>query len=400
MNTVVNIHGNYAVWLGLLLWYSFVLAAQGQTLTLPRNGTARVDLRAIGYARYQEPEVPSASPIPIVRTQTALELRPDFLVVYPYARLTVKPRFWAARSKAHSPPPGEWESETDLFLNEAVLRLSLRDDLFLIGGRENLQWGPSLLLSPSNPFIAENVREDAFAEMPGIDYVRAVWVASYSVTASLIANIGEGRHDSLMEEDFRRRYAAKLDLTGAGRYAGFIGSLREDALRRPTLGAYAGANAGEAVVLYAEGQCPPEMDEFQALAGGSYTFWGGGMLSVEFFHNGPGMRSGNDFIPQAAEEPTMAPDAFQGSFAYPRAFFRKNYLYLQYHDTWRDLTEGTLRFTQGLDDGSHRLTGIVRHALNDYFTAFLTGHIERGSANDEFGRLVRGSVAIGLEAVY
>ena len=51
------------------------------------------------------------------------------------------------------------ESDTDAYINEWRLRFRVSDQFFLSLGRENLQWGPSLLLSPSNPFNSGNNRQ-------------------------------------------------------------------------------------------------------------------------------------------------------------------------------------------------------------------------------------------------
>jgi hypothetical protein len=47
-------------------------------------------------------------------------------------------------------------------------------NLYLSYGRENLQWGPSYLFSPSNPFFHDNGRSNPKKEIPGMDFARLV----------------------------------------------------------------------------------------------------------------------------------------------------------------------------------------------------------------------------------
>lgn len=58
------------------------------------------------------------------------------------------------------------------FLNEWIARYRLSDQLFVSYGRENLQWGPSFLLSPSNPFNTQNGQNNPRFLIPGLDYGR------------------------------------------------------------------------------------------------------------------------------------------------------------------------------------------------------------------------------------
>lgn len=370
----------------------------GERAPLPGGGALVVDSRAIAFGLVNDPAVPKESPYSIARFETAAELRPDVRADYPGLRLTAKPRLRLTYRDLYRGVGDQSITEDDLFLNEALVRLSCRDELFLYGGRENLQWGPSYLLSPSNPFSPDNGRENPFAELPGMDYARAVWVATPAVSLSLIAQLGEGRYSPPPDaEPFSRCYAAKLDVTGEGRYAGLVGSAREGASGRPTLGGYAGVNVGEAAILYAEGGLPAQASRAQALTGGSYTFLSGGTLSAEYFYNGGGDRDSLE-APRLPQELTRA--GLPAAASAMSRFRHVNYLFVQYHHSWHDVTELTARYTQGLDDGSSRLTGIVRRALNDYLTVFVTGHLECGEDGAEFGQVLRASVAAGLTAAY
>lgn len=188
---------------------------------------------------------------------------------------------------------GEHEIHSDLFVNEGFIRYRPFDQLLLSVGRENLQWGPSAIMSSSNPFNRANGRNNPRLEMPGLDFVRAVWIPSSSWTLSAIANTGAGRmdtrdpfapvlpasfdrsgagtaslprlgysgswaySDSLQvsggsrSEDFERSYALKLDYTGQSGYFSLIPSWRKDTRYR--LGFFGGWTVSDALLVYAEG---------------------------------------------------------------------------------------------------------------------------------------------------
>ena len=68
----------------------------------------------------------------------------------------------------------------------------MRENLFVSYGRENLQWGPSFLFSPSNPFFQDNGRRNTYLEVPGMDFGRLVFIPASAWAISFIANTGEG----------------------------------------------------------------------------------------------------------------------------------------------------------------------------------------------------------------
>ncbi|MFH0907930.1 MAG: hypothetical protein V1929_04140 [bacterium] len=105
----------------------------------------------------------------------------------------IKPRFVAEELRwDEGTLDGETESDTESYVNEWQLRLSIADRLYASYGRENLQWGPSYLFSPSNPLITDNGQDNPKREVPGLDYAKLLWVPNSGWSVSLIANLDEG----------------------------------------------------------------------------------------------------------------------------------------------------------------------------------------------------------------
>ena len=270
-------------------------------------------------------------------------LRPDFYLHFRRLRFIMKPRLTARWSRWEvGSLEGESNSETDSFVNEWLMSLELPEDIFLSYGRENLQWGPSYLLSPSNPFFRDNGRANPWREVAGMDFARLVWVPSPNWSFSLIANLGEGRQKFISEdieipqiiwrinelqpglieqvnylfEEFEKTYAFKADYTGYRKYLTFIASYREkDRLR---LNGFAGWTVSNALLVYGEASLaqgskalfPVQLGtvedadlpvialsptrensyalELLLLLGGSYTFESGSTITAEYVLNTEG----------------------------------------------------------------------------------------------------------------
>ena len=70
------------------------------------------------------------------------------------------------------------ETDGDAYINELLVTYGITQRLFLSAGRENLQWGPSYLYSPSNPFLGDNGKNNPYLELPGLDYIKSLWIIS------------------------------------------------------------------------------------------------------------------------------------------------------------------------------------------------------------------------------
>jgi len=212
-------------------------------------------LRIIAFSNYQDVANSTQNPendfFRIPRYVTQGELRPDFRFVFRRLDLSAKPRMnirWNVGEDGRV--AGESEVEDDWFINEWLARLTMTENLFVSYGRENLQWGPSYLFSPSNPFFRDNGRDNPKREIPGMDFARLVWLPDFSWSISLIANLDEGEQ-AFPFYGFEKSYALKIDYNGQESYAGLILSRQEQ--DRAKLGFFAGWTATDALLLYGEG---------------------------------------------------------------------------------------------------------------------------------------------------
>ncbi len=194
------------------------------------------------------------------------ELRPDLRLSLPNLDLSAKPRVRLDYSSwEDGTRKGDSDWDHDFFINEWLARVKVRENLFVSYGRENLQWGPSYLFSPSNPFFQDNGRRNTFLEVPGMDFGRLVWIPAASCSFSFIANTDPGLNKTTgpgaflsgtPPPPFERTYTVKADYTGREAYASLTLSRRQDA--ENVLGFFGGWTATDAILLYAEGPLPKE----------------------------------------------------------------------------------------------------------------------------------------------
>ena len=116
-------------------------------------------MRALVFGTYQDVADSSQNPdnafFRIPRHQMEMELRPDARLNWKWLDLSIKPRLNLEWSEwEDGPRDGDSEVDDDWFVNEWLGRARLTEGLFASYGRENLQWGPSYLISPSNPFFS------------------------------------------------------------------------------------------------------------------------------------------------------------------------------------------------------------------------------------------------------
>jgi len=315
-------------------------------------------------------------------------LRLDLGYRHDRIKLEVKPRLDVTRREwRFGVKEGEKETDTDAFVNEWLFRYRFSERISASYGRENLQWGPAFLTSPSNPFIEINGKSNPYLEVPGLDYAKIGWIPDSTWSGELIANTDEGRVDPV--EPFRKTFAGKLDYVGVGRYGSMILSHREGGATR--FGGYGGATISDALLGYVEGDIGSGSDG-RALLGGSYTFRDGSAVTVEYYYNGDGCRAShirNCFPPT-------------GDTAPGTPLYKSNYGFIQYfsNDFFSPSLELALRGTLNLDDGSGLLTAIVNYELGDNVELFSVADWYTGGEDEEFGSILKSSVMGGVRLTY
>jgi hypothetical protein len=396
------------------------------------------DFRILTYGIIQEPSNSSQNPensfLQLPHYLADLEIRPDLRLNIDPLELSVKPRMrleYGIWREGDLKGKSEWTN--DWYINEWLARLKVFQNLFISYGRENLQWGPSFLFSPSNPFFQDNGRRNPYLEVPGMDFGRLVWIPGSAWTISFIANTDEGRNKIVSPDPFEKTYALKVDYTGRENYGSMILSYKEDS--KTLLGFFGGWTISDAILLYAEGVITQgsnalypkrdgsplgaSMQKFHKddstikpvlLIGGSYTFAGSGTLTLEYTYNSPGYSDSEaenyyslrrrasgaitlGGLVSALGQKTLGQTAVTGL-----RFLRKNYAMLQYtQNNIKNKIDLTLRWTQSLNDGSGQFTTVVSYSLGNHLELFSVGTVMAGGKNTEFGSILDYQWMIGLK---
>jgi hypothetical protein len=360
---------------------------------LSKGFYSRINL--LGFGLYQKTRDPQPTPgtgLLIPRYQAEFDVRPDFNLNIGRFEFGLKPRFQYAWTRVH-PGSGAEIEDTDQrsFINEGFARFRITDEVLAIYGRENLQWGPSSLLSPSNPFNANNGKSNPHIEQPGLDYARLVGVLSPQWSVSLIANTGSGRLEQT--GPFEKTSAVKVDYTGDGYYFSALSSYRENDRHR--LGFFGGWDASTALLVYFEGSAAKKersstRDDYKILVGGSYTLEAGPTITLEYFHN----NSGCTLEPVAL---CLVQQPLNGRFQ----FLRRRYVLLQYLDT---KIGGNLnlaaRLTRNMDDASSQLTLNFEYELGRHWQLIALPAIYSGRQGSELGSLLRYSMFVGASYTF
>jgi hypothetical protein len=395
------------------------------------------DWRILTYGVVQEPAKSSQNPdnnfLQLPHYTADLEIRPDFRLDLNFLELSAKPRAKLEfRIWEEGLLSGETQWKADWYVNEWLVRLKARENLFVSYGRENLQWGPSFLFSPSNPFFRDNGRSNPFLEVPGMDFARVVWIPHASWTISAMVNTDEGHNMLVGPDPFEKTYALKVDYTGRENYASIIVSQKD---YKKTLGFFGGWTISDAVLLYGEGSLAqgsnalyPQKDMSPLgvsmqkihqddpdikpiiLAGGSYTLEAAGTFSLEYAYNAAGYNSDEAEIYYALRQSGAI--AFNmggmagalglmtlGQTINPGLrFLRKNYAMLQYtQSNIKNKIEIFMRWTQNLDDGSCQASAYMTYSLGNHFELFSLGVVSGGDRNTEFGSLLNYQLMFGLK---
>jgi hypothetical protein len=364
----------------------------------------------------------------IAAGDATVEIRPDLRFTRGILTVIVKPRVAAGTSLTLDVPAAR-ATPVDAYMQEWSVRANVRQDLMLSYGREVLQWGPSMTVSPSNPFFLDNGRANPIKEIGGRDFFRAVYTPSSRYSVSYLANTGLGRGDTPIGP-FRRIQALKVDYTSKS--FNFSINASDTAGSRPAYGGYFQWTVSDAVLVYAESsvhtgtgalypssaqngsgwQMSPPVDAHYhptSVLGSAYTLRGGSTLNVEYISNRLGYSDS-----QAREYYQMAQAASSGlASGAPGAtadatllgaalnpgllLLRRNYVSLQFlRANFHNRADLMARYTMNLDDGGGTLTGYATLNWTNRLQLFAVGMLNDGGKRTESGRLLRDQVSVGI----
>ena len=397
--------------------------------------------RILAYGTYQGVAESTQNPdndfLKIPRFLADLDIRPDFFLQFRRLEISVKPRIHVQRSAIEDGSvKGERDWEDEWYINEWFLKLGVTYSFFLSYGRENLQWGPSYLFSPSNPFFKDNGRMNPKIEVPGMGFARLVWVPSIKWAFSFIANTDKG-HQIFEPGKFRKSYAVKIDYTGNEEYAGLV--LAHRGKEKYMIGAFGGWTATDAVLLYADigfsqenGVLYPAQDNMSpfgismralnegssewngtVMMGASYTFMAGPTVLAEYLYNDAGYsdekaeeyyrlrQDASDSYYDDGPVGELSKMVLGQTIDSGMRFLRKNYLVLQYRQNdIRDVLNLSFSWIYNVDDKGGRFVSTLEYAVGDHVQIFSIGSLNTGAADTEFRSVYDSSVMLGLEYTF
>ncbi len=321
----------------------------------------------------------------VPRYTLGVDVRPELFFDSHYVAAVLKPRMQLRANQWEDGfVKGQSQTDIDFFIYEGSLTLKFDNELFASYGRENLQWGPSALLSPSNPFNPNNNQNTPTTEMQGMDYAKLIWVPTYNFSASFLANTDVGRFE-LFDRQFHNTYAVKLDYTGDDYYLSLIPSYQEQA-EKFRLGYIGQWNVTDALLLYTEGSIIERRGDFSLLFGGAYTLEAGGTLTLEYFHH----ENGCTLEPASLCLTPLYDDKPVGTF------LRKDYLEFQYYEVEIfDSMDFVMRWTHGLNDNSDFAVGYLQYHVDDKIQLFSVVSGGIGGYGDELSGLIDYSIQLG-----
>lgn len=364
----------------------------------------------------------------IAESDATVEFRPDLRLTLGDFTFIAKPRLVLGTSLTLDVPAAR-NTPVDAYMQEWAARVNLRNVLMLSYGREVLQWGPSMSISPSNPFFIDNGRSNPIKQIGGRDFFRAVYTPTSRYSVSYIANTALGRGDPGITR-FRTIQALKADYTSKS----FILSLNvsDTAGSRPAFGGYFQGTVSDALLVYAESSVrtgasvlyplltqngtgwlmsPPQNAQYgiTSVVGSAYTLRDTSTLTVEYISNRPGYSDSQARayyqMAQAASTalalggPGAAADASLLSAALNPglALLRRDYLFFQLlRANYHNRADFMARYTMNLNDGGGTLAGYATVNCTNRLQLFAVGMVNTGGRNTESGRLLRDQVSVGI----
>jgi hypothetical protein len=365
----------------------------------------------------------------IPRGGSVVEFRPNLQWNEGKFNLIAKPRL-TELSNFDTAIPGTNSNAGHFYMQEWSARTTLVPKTMLSYGREVLQWGPSISISPSNPFFTENGRANPIKEIGGRDFFRAVFSPSTKYSFSYLLNTTVGRDVSSVGA-FRQIQAVKLDFTPKNFNASIILSRKMGS--EPMLGGFIQATVSNSLLVYAESSAqrgssalypsnllggePWQMVALKvdsghvystSVVGAAYTLANGATVTGEYIANRSGYSSleAQQYYRLAAQNSQLfnggGPMAGASAQTLGEALFpglltlRQNYLFVQFLRTnFRERADLMVRYTFGLDDQSGTLAGYATFNCTNRMQLFAVGMVTHGGLRTEASQLLRQQVSAG-----
>jgi hypothetical protein len=389
------------------------------------------------FADYQDPAQSTQNPdnafLRLHRYSGEVHLRPDVLLDTPVVSWSFKPRITSfSRWWEDGDPRGETDREARFFVNEWMLQVKPRDDLFLSFGKEKLLWGSSFLVSPSNILFRDAEKANPKTEVEGKYLARVVYLPTSKVTINFI-----NRTQKEEEESGERSHpiqALKVDVMGGNSLYSIIGYFQQH--ERFWLGSFGQWTATDAVVLYYDGIvtrgtdvrypvqgssnpfgfefAQPYEDASRLFAaitvGGSYTFLSGETVSLELLYNGSGYtdseaadyyrlrRSAADSFFDAGALGGLSRSTLAGSLNTGSTFVRRYYVMAQFQEREiKNVLDAMLRFVYGPEERAGQASTILEWQVSKRLQIFNINTLAVGREDTEFNAVLSKSFLAGVE---
>jgi hypothetical protein len=323
------------------------------------------------------------------------------------------------------------------FLNEGSLRCRIGNQAEFSIGREVLQWGSSIFLSPSNPFFIDTGKTNPIQELHGKDSWQVQWFPGAGVTVAAIRNFRQGGKDT-DPANFSPTSAVKLDWIGESASGGAIVARRDNGVRR--LGLYGTLPYSKAALVYvdlaagrgnagwfarpdpgsaagwrfAQDKLDGNKLFYSLLAGAAYTLESGWTITAEWLSGNEGYDAAersayNGAADQAArllrrhDANAAAATRVLGTALSPNLpYLSRHYLFLQLlRSEWNDKGDVALRWARPIGAGEGAIvSGSLTYYLSNHHQLFLVASRNLGGERSDFGRLIHSSVQTGLRSTF
>ena len=400
--------------------------------------SATLDVYAGGsYQTFKEstPFNPGNNVYRLSKQQGFLQLRSNDLYRYGPVTFEVRPRgaYYGRTEPETIPQEASKKSYSEIYSNESFVQIDFSKSARLVVGRNNFQWGPAELLSPSNFLFPDLiVKPEPYYEVKGLTIARFNYTAGpwTWVTIAELQPLKDYSYelDPNYQEFSQQRLLTKIEATfnGDADAVGLtLGSRVRDEKTMPLAGLYATYTPNDAWQVYTDtllgqGSDTPEVTDqgvsfaratdgnlyVFSLAGVRYTFVDGTEVRLELIHN----QFGFSKTEQSKLLDTMKTGGIAQLAALGVAHSQRSPLYGQNYVYGAVRWLGPARFLgifqspivalRGLysvDDGSSSVFSTFEGGLTDNMTFYAFAGATGGAEDTDLRRLTDGSGGIALK---